>query len=126
MITPRGVVRVTLTLDPVDLDLIDRLAALEGSNRSAEVRSMLLQLRPLLSQTVDLFEAAERSREDFARVVAESEFMGTLEAVGPEIERIQAVLLGSMARLEGAASAADPEDPRRSNHGGHTPPEILL
>lgn len=125
MVTPNGVVRVTLSLDPVDVDLLDRLAALEGSNRSAEVRAVLLQLRPMLAQAVTMFEAALAAREKFTEVIANTDYVGTLTEVGPEIERLTATLLGSMARLEGAAAAAaESEDPRPSNHGGHTPMDI--
>lgn len=125
MITPDGVVRVTVTLEPTDVDLLDRLAACVGSNRSAELRSMLLQLRPLLVQAVATLEAAQRSRTDFEAAIAAAGLPEDLEVLLPEVERLQAAVLGSLARLEGAATAkaSQPGDPRPSNHGGHTPPK---
>lgn len=117
MITPNGVVRVTVTLDPIDIDLIDRLAAMEGSNRSAELRSMLKEVRPFLLQTVQAFERALWTRDEFSRAAAVAG-LADLEELMPEVERLQEVMLGSLARLEGAAAA---RDPLSSNHGGHTP-----
>lgn len=124
MVIPNGVMRVTLTLDPVDVELLDRLAELEGSNRSAELRSMLGQLRPMLRQIVEALEAAMRTRDEFALEagkVALSEFGELL----PEVDRVQNAMLGALARLEGSAAAraaSEPgPDPRSSNHGGHTP-----
>ena len=128
MVIRRGtyVLRVTVALDPVDVDLLDRLAALEQSNRSAELRSILLQLRPMLQATVEAFEAATRTRDEFSLAAAQANVL-ELQELLPEVERIQAVMVGSMARLEGAAAARaaqpDEEDPRSSNHGGHTPPK---
>lgn len=124
MVIPNGVMRVTVALDPVDVDLLDRLARIEGSNRSAELRSVLLQLRPILKQTVETFEAALRTRDEFTRAAA-SASAEEWQALMPEVERLSNVLLGSLARLEGAATAhaAEASDPRPSNHGGHTPLE---
>ena len=118
MITPdRNMARVTMTLDPIDVDLLDRLAALEESNRSAELRSILVHLRPVLEATVDAFEAAMRTRDQLSLAAAEASVL-ELQELLPEVQRIQAVMVGSMARLEGAAAA---RDPLPSNHGGHTP-----
>ena len=105
---------------------MDRLAALEESNRSAELRSILLQLRPMLKATVEAFESASRTRDEFSLAAAQANIL-ELQELLPEVERIQAVMVGSMARLEGAATARasepDEQDPRPSNHGGHTPPK---
>jgi len=118
--------RVTMTLDPIDVDLLDRLAVIEGSNRSAELRSILVHLRPVLKATVEAFEAAMRTRDQLSLAAAEASVL-ELQELLPEVQRIQAVMVGSMARLEGAAAARatqpDEEDPRPSNHGGHTPPK---
>ena len=115
--------RVTVALDPIDVDLLDRLARLEGSNRSAELRGVLAELRPVLRQTVEAFEAAMRTRDEFTRAAAQAS-ASELADLMPEVERLQNVLLGSLARLGGQAAAraarAD-QDPRSSNHGGHTP-----
>jgi hypothetical protein len=108
--------RVSLTLDPVDVDLVDRLARLEGSNRSAEVRSVLAQLRPVLQQTVETFEAALGARDALTRAAAEAS-AEEFETIQVELERLQLMYAGVLSRIEGAAAA----DPRRSNHGGHTP-----
>lgn len=113
--------RVTLALDPVDVDLLDRLATLEGSNRSAELRSMLLDLRPMLQQVVEALEAALRTRDEFSQAAGAVAAAELLELV-PEVQRLQNVMLGSLARMEGAAAVRaqqHPSDPRPSNHGGH-------
>lgn len=119
MITPvkENMLRVTLTLDPVDVDLLDRLAALEGANRSQELRGVMLQLRPMLSATVVALEGAQRQREAFDRAAAEVA-VTELEAVMPELEKAQRAYLGAMAKLEGRAAAADP----RPGNTGVTPP----
>lgn len=125
MVAPhhRNLVRVSLTLDPIDVDLLDRLGKLEGLNRSAELRGMLAQLRPMLRQTVEAFEAASAARDMLTAEAAEVK-VSELEQLLPEVQRVQDAYLGFMARLEGesaAASAAEGLDPRPSNHGGHTP-----
>lgn len=114
------ITRVTLSLDPVDVELIDRLAALMGSNRSEQMRTFLAELRPTLRQTVETLEAALRQRDDLLRVVGEADVLG-LQDLLPEVERVQNAVLGAMARLEGKMAAAEVADPRPSNHGGHTP-----
>lgn len=111
---------MTLTLDPIDVDLIDRLAALEGANRSQELRGVLLQLRPVLSATVAALEGAARQREQFDRAAAELA-VSELEAVMPDIERAHRAYLGAMSKLEGRAAAADP----RPGNTGVTPPTPL-
>ena len=115
-----------MTLDPIDVALLDRLAALEESNRSAELRSILVHLRPVLKATVEAFEAAMRTRDQLSLAAAEASVL-ELQELLPEVQRIQAVMVGSMARLEGAAAARESQpgeqDPLPSNHGGHTPPK---
>ena len=122
MITPaENMVRVTVTLDPVDVDLLDRLGRLEGLNRSAEIRSILTQMRPMLRQTVEAFEAAASAR-DLLTAVASAAQVSQLQQLLPEVQRVQDAYLGFMARLEGESAAAEAaSDPRPSNHGGHTP-----
>lgn len=117
----RTLVPVTVTLDPIDVDLLDRLAALEGVKRSAELRSILAQLRPMLRQTVEAFEAAANAR-DMLTAEASAVQVSQLEALLPEVQRVQEAYLGFMARLEGEMAVLDSaDDPRPSNHGGHTP-----
>lgn len=111
---------MSLTLNPVDVELLDRLAELEGSNRSEEVRRMLAQVRPMMRGVVEAMEGAVRSRDALLDEVAKRG-IGDLEALVPEMERIQAVALGAMARIEGAAAAREALDPRASNTGV-TPP----
>lgn len=117
MVTPNlpgGVMRVTLTLDPIDVDLIDRLGRLEGQNRSQELRGILLHLRPMLEATVNAFEGAVAQREAFDQKAAEMAISG-LEHIGPELENLTNQYMGAMARIEGlgaaAAAAADDEAP---------------
>ena len=113
-------IRVTVTLDPEDVDLIDRLAAMEGKNRSAELRGMLRELRPMLKATVGAFEMALRQRDQFD-AAAQTAALAGLEALYPEVEAMTKNYLGAMSRIEGAAAASEALDPRPSNHGGHTP-----
>jgi len=125
MITPtkENLIRVTVTLDPADVDLLDRMGRLEGLNRSAELRNILTQFRPMFRATVEAFEAALRQRENLDEAMAHAS-IEQLEAVMPEVERMQNAYLGAMARLEGAAAAAESseaQDPRPSNHGGQNP-----
>jgi len=102
----RSLMPVTVTLDPIDVDLLDRLAALEGIKRSAELRSILTQLRPMLRQTVEAFEAAASAR-DMLTVEASNVKVSELEALLPEVQRVQEAYLGFMARLEGETAALD-------------------
>ncbi|WIE56337.1 ribbon-helix-helix protein, CopG family [Curtobacterium sp. MCBD17_003] len=111
-----NVARVTVALDPRDVDLLDRLSVLEGSNRSAVLRSLLAEVRPMLSQTVDAFERAQALRGELDRAAAEA-FISDLQAVQGNVEAAGDQYLGAIAKLEGLAAS----DPRRSNHGGHTP-----
>lgn len=116
--------RVTVALDPIDVDLLDRLAALEQSNRSAELRHVLAELRPVLRQTVEAIEGALRVRDEFTRAAAAAS-VSELQELLPELSKLQNTYLGVLARLEGAAAAQAArleEDPRSSNHGGHIPP----
>lgn len=117
------VIRVSLTLDPVDVELVDRLAASQGINRSEQFRQFLAQARPMLRQTVEVLEAAQRQRDELLETFSEAELTGLAELL-PEVERVQGTILGSMARLEGAMAAQAAMDPRSSNHGGQvsTPP----
>jgi hypothetical protein len=115
--------RVTVTLDPVDVQLLDRLAALEGLNRSAELRSILAQLRPMLRQTVEAFEAALAARDMLSRSAQEAN-ISRMQELLPEAQRVADSYLGFLARIEGEAAVAASlrdDDPRPSNHGGHTP-----
>jgi hypothetical protein len=110
------VARVTVALDPADVDLLDRLSALEGSNRSAVLRSLLSEVRPMLTQTVQAFERAKGLRGQLDRAAAEALF-SDLQAIQGNVEAAGQQFLGAVATLEGLAAS----DPRRSNHGGHTP-----
>ena len=107
MISPdnRRMKRVTMTLDPVDVDLLDRLGVLEGRNRSEELRSILEQCRPLLAATVTAFEAARDQREAFDQAAQELAVQGLLVAL-PEIEKLTEQYMGAMSRIEGASAAA--------------------
>ena len=107
MITPENarMKRVTMTLDPIDVDLLDRLAVLEGRNRSEELRSILEQCRPMLAATVTAFEAARDQRDAFDVAARELAVQGLLVAL-PEIEKLSQTYMGAMSRIEGAAAAA--------------------
>jgi hypothetical protein len=116
-----GLVRVTLTLDPVDVELLDALARFEGQNRSSEVRGLLAQVRPTMQQLVATFSAAEAQRESLdAAMLAAT--VSELQGVLPEAEELQRRMMGMLAKLEGQAAAAagpDPDAPA-SNTGATT------
>jgi len=124
----RNLVRVSLTLDPVDVELLDRLGKLEGLNRSQELRSIMAQFRPMLRATVEAFEQALEQREKLSEA-AVSASVARLQELAPEVEKMQDSYLGMMARIEGlsAAHAAreDDSDPRSSNTGVTPPPPLL-
>lgn len=102
-----GVSRITVSIEKQDVDLLDRLAALEGSNRSEQLRNMLESARPMIKATVEALEAANRTRDAFLDQAA-SYALGDLTDVLPEVERVSKVMLGAMSRLEGAAAARPP------------------
>lgn len=110
--------RVTVTLHSEDVDLLDRLGALEGSNRSAQLRSVLEQLRPVLSATVGAFEAAQKQRQAFDSAAALVE-ISKLQQLIPEAERLNNAFLGAISRVEGLAAQDDQEPP--SSNTGVTP-----
>ena len=119
MITPSKdprLTRVTLTLDPVDVDLLDRLALLEGANRSLEMRRILEHLRPMLLATVEAFEAALEQRDKFDAAAASAAVSG-LEELLPEVEEMSRRYIGALSRLEGAAAVAAGDDAPASNTG---------
>lgn len=109
------VVRVSMTLDPIDVDLLDRLARLEGQNRSAELRALLLQVRPVLQATVAAFESAAAQRQKYDEIAAQVALRDA-EALIPEADRLSNTYLGILSRIEGAAAAAE-QNPRSSNTG---------
>lgn len=102
-----GLVRVTVTLDPRDVELLDALAEIEGLNRSAELRSMLSQVRPMMEQIVKTAQTvnAQRAALDEALLNAR---VSELELIGPELEDIANRFIGAMAKLEGLATANAP------------------
>lgn len=102
-----GVTRVTVSLAPEDVDLLDRLAVLEESNRSAELRTLLEAVRPTLKATVEALEAANRTRDTFLEQAA-TLALGDLRDVLPEMEKIHHTYLGALSRLEGAAVQKPP------------------
>lgn len=116
-----NLVRISLTLDPVDVDLLDRLGKLEGRNRSQEMRGILEQLRPVLSATVDAFEAALAQRDKFDAVAATAAIQG-LEELLPEVEKMARDYMGAMSRIEGAAAvaAAENDDDAPASNTGAT------
>ena len=112
MITPserQNLVRVSLTLNPLDVELLDRLGKLEGQNRSQEMRGIMEHLRPVLTATVEAFEAAVAQRERFDQVAATAAIAG-LEALEPELEHLTRQFLGAMSRIEGATTAATDDE----------------
>ena len=119
MITPTAkpnLVRISMTLDPIDVELLDRLATLEGVNRSQEVRSIFEHFRPVLSSTVAAFEAALAQRDKFNQAAASAAVEG-LQELQPEVEEMARRYLGALSRLEGAAAAKSGDEAPASNTG---------
>lgn len=117
-----SIARITVSIDPIDVELLDRLAKLEGQNRSQELRGILREVRPMLTATVEAFEAALEQRDKFTRAAADAAVTG-LEALMPEVERLQSAYLGAIARLEGDAAArraADEGDDAPASNTGAT------
>ena len=117
MVTPTdgNMVRVTVTLEPIDVQLLDRLAKLEGSNRSAQLRSLLVQVRPMISQLVQMFEGVLAQRETLDEALKNAT-VSEIEAIGPELEEISKRFMGAVAKLEGTQAAAGGDAPA-SNTG---------
>jgi Arc/MetJ-type ribon-helix-helix transcriptional regulator len=134
--------RTSLTLPEEDVRLLDRLAALDGKNRSEMVRYLLAEMRPRITQLVDILEFALANRDALLTGIGESS-MEELQLLIPEVEKIDAQIAGAMSRVEGALTASADQDqdeilmqafgraigkplppkpkasnPRRSNHGG--------
>lgn len=98
--------RITVTLPPRDVALLDRMAKVQQSNRSAELRGIIELARPTIEAVVSAFESAigQQSLMDEAiKGAAERELAQML----PELQKIQQTFLGVMARLEGAAAVSD-------------------
>lgn len=112
-------IRTSFTLPEEDVRLLDRLAALDDKNRSEMLRYLLEQMRPRMEQLVDILEMAKSNRDALLGEIGEAT-LAELDAIMPEVDRVDASVLGALSRLEGAmaAQAAEVEDPRRSNHGG--------
>lgn len=102
-----GLVRVTVTLHPIDVALLDAMAKFENKNRSAELRGMLEQFRPMLQQLVATFTDADRQRSALDQAMANAT-LSELEAIQPEVEDIGRRFLGALAKLEGHGAASAP------------------
>lgn len=102
-----GLWRVTVTLDPEDVQLLDALAGFEGLNRSAELRGLLAQVRPIMRQLVETFTLASQQRDALDRAMVGAT-VSELEAIAPEMDEIAKRFMGTLAKLEGhAASVGD-------------------
>lgn len=99
--------RVTVTLDPIDVALLDRLAFHEGLNRSQELRNMLEQFRPMIQQLVATFDSAGKQRELLDQAMVNAT-VSDLEAIMPEVEQLGLQFMAAMAKLEGHAASTAP------------------
>jgi len=111
MISPTnpGMKRVTMTLHPVDVDLLDRLGKLEGRNRSEEMRSILEEVRPMLFATVEAFEAAMRQRHALDEKATEAAVAGLVELM-PEVEHLAAAYVAALSRIGDATASQEASD----------------
>jgi len=97
-------VRVTLTLDPADVEMLDKLAELEGSSRSAEVRSMLAALRPSIRAVIAAIDAASVARSELTEAAARTG-AEELERLMPKLGELQGQVLGALAQIEMTAAS---------------------
>ena len=95
----RNGVRVTLSLDPADVEMLDKLAELEGTSRSAEVRNFLAALRPSMRGVIQAMEAARLSRSALT-VAAAQQGANDLERLMPKLAELQGAVLGALAQIE--------------------------
>ena len=102
-----GLVRVTVTLDPIDVELLDKLAKIEGKNRSMELRAMLAQVRPMLAEIVRVYEEADKHRAALDQALVNAS-VSELEAIKPEIEEISKRFMGALAKFEGHVATLAP------------------
>lgn len=100
--------RVSLTLDPVDVELLDRLTALGGGNRSEQIRNVLIQVRPAFQSLLTALEAVRDEKVAFEKAAAAISETGGLNDVLAEAERLQRAFLGAASRLEGLAASDAP------------------
>lgn len=112
----RNMVRVSLTLDPQDVELLDALARVESSNRSHVVRSLLAEVRPMLRETVAAFERAHASREGLGEAAARRA-LAELQALAQEAGKIGDRALQSMRSVV----SDEPANPRPVIRGSATP-----
>lgn len=104
-----GMQRVTVTLEPEDVRLLDALARFEGQNRSSELRSLLVQIRPMMQQLVATFTVFEQQREQLDEMVSNAT-ASELQSILPEAEEMNRRFIGMMAKLEGAIAVTSSEN----------------
>lgn len=114
-----GMMRVTVTLDPEDVRLLDALAAFEGQNRSAELRGLLRQIRPVMKQLVETFEVVSSRRLSLDEAMKNAS-ISELEMIQPDLDEISKRFMGAMAKLEGAAAAAAGDGDAPASNTGAT------
>lgn len=97
--------RITVTLQPEHVELLDRMARVKQSSRSAELRGLIEAAQPIMLSVVSAFEAAigqQQLMDEAIRTASEQE----VSALLPELQRLEQTFLGVMSRLEGAAASA--------------------
>lgn len=102
-----GTVRITVTMTAEQVDLLDKLAAMEGTSRSEELRGLVQQGVPMMREIVRVFESVSSRRRDLDAAIATAT-RSEIQAVMPELEAISDRFLGLLARLEGASAASAP------------------
>jgi phage I-like protein len=110
-----------MTLPEEDIRLLDRMAALDGKNRSEMMRYLLAEMRPLMTQLIDTLDAANASRDKFMGTIATAT-LSEFEVLRVEAEKLDQQVVGALSRLEGAMTAKDAAraaDPQAGNNGGH-------
>lgn len=112
-VSNRKLVPISVTLDPADIALLDRLAALDETSRSAALRTLLAGSRAALIEMVGILEDAVQARESLDETLAESVLTDFL----PELQKLSNMMLATSAAIEGQNEAAEAGYKRGSNHG---------
>jgi uncharacterized protein (DUF1778 family) len=99
--------RLTVSITEEQRDLLDRLAALEGSSRSDVVRGILDAAVPQMRGLVGTFEKLAEQREQLGEALAE-QLATDAGIVEGDLQRLQLMFSGVLAKLEGAAAAKAP------------------
>lgn len=117
--------RITITLEPEQYSVLERLSALQRQSMSGIVTDLLAEVTPMLSKAADAMEAAMRSgaevRARLRRTAEEAadDLQPLAEAAKDQLDMFMAVLQG----LEEEAAAGSDEAGARASGAADALPE---